>query len=59
MDLQDDVANLRRYLDYMKSIEFNELMKTGEDQDAFVGALMDDATTTNTNVECDKDLTTT
>uniref|UniRef100_M1DTH3 Integrase core domain containing protein n=1 Tax=Solanum tuberosum TaxID=4113 RepID=M1DTH3_SOLTU len=50
--LQADVAGLRRDVDYLKSVDFNDLMRTTEDRDAPGEAAVADA-----DAETDEELT--
>lgn len=54
--MQVNVADLWRDVDYLKSVDFNELMKTVEHQDALADVQMDYVATTNKNVETAEDL---
>uniref|UniRef100_M1DBB2 Polyprotein protein n=1 Tax=Solanum tuberosum TaxID=4113 RepID=M1DBB2_SOLTU len=51
--LQDDVAGLRRDVDYLKCVDFNDLMRTTEDRDSPGEAAAADA-----DAETDEELTT-
>lgn len=51
--LQVDVANLQKNIDYLKSIDFNDMMRIAVDKDAH-----EDAETADTNVDTDKEVET-